>query len=78
MLAEKSIKKLKMVNKKMNFSVASIHLLEEVTTNLQILEDLKEFDDNSPEGRASSQTQYKDGAYEALLVVEDGPGLNLE
>jgi len=54
MLAEKSIKKLKMVNKKMNFSVASIHLLEEVTTNLQILEDLKEFDDNSPEGRASS------------------------
>jgi hypothetical protein len=44
-----------MMNKnRSNLSIASILLLEEVSSNLRIIEDLREFDDKTPTaGRAS-------------------------
>ncbi len=68
-----------MMNKKRkNLSIASEMMLEEIVSNLRIVEDLKDIDDKTPGGRASAQSQYNDGSLEAQLVGEDGPGFNLE
>jgi hypothetical protein len=54
-LADKALKKLKMINKKRkNLSIASEMMLEEIVSNLRIVEDLKDIDDKTPGGRAST------------------------